>query len=324
MYYQDIMQSLDSIRKDYRLIDGIWRNNKIYSDSQMQTSDTFDFKWKKRETYESDSFHQKTYQWLFDKYFGDDVKDTCKFLNLEGKNILDAGCGAGFSALLLFGDALNDVHYLGVDISGAVDIAKKRFAEADVKGEFLQTSLTDLPFTEPLFDVIFSEGVLHHTDSTEASFRYLVHFLRPNGRILFYVYRKKSAIREYTDDFIREALKDKSNEESWKALEPLTKLGKALGELNCKIHIPEDIELLGIKAGEMDVQRFFYYHVCKAFYSEDFSLDEMNHVNYDWFRPLNCHRHTEEEVRQWCESEGLEVERMHIELSGITTIARKV
>ena len=322
MYYHDILCSMDSIEKNYHLVDGIWRNGKVYSDLQEQTRETFAFKWDKRETYESTVSSSATRKWHMEKYFDGDNNRT-KILKKGGGNVLDAGCGAGFAALLLFGEMLNDVNYLGVDISNAVDVAKKRFAEAGVKGEFLQTSLTDLPFTEPLFDVIFSEGVLHHTDSTEDSFRYLVRFLRPNGRIMFYVYRKKSVIREYTDDYIREQLKDMSNVEAWKALEPLTKLGKALGELNCKINIPEDIDLLGIKAGEMDVQRFFYYHVCKAYYRKEFSVDEMNHINFDWFRPLNCHRHTEEEVRQWCESEGLEVERMHVEPSGITTIARK-
>ena len=322
MYYHDMIQSLNG-NANYKLVDGIFRNNAVYSDSQMQTKDTFGFKWSQGDSFKSSTFQDNERDWYSEKYF-DGMPCKANEMLAPGGNFLEAGCGAGISALVLFGKALNDVNYLGVDISNAVDVAKKRFADEGVKGEFLQTSLTDLPFDGPLFDVILSEGVLHHTDSTEESFRYLARFLRPNGRIMFYVYRKKSAIREFTDDYIREAIKDKSNEGAWKALEPLTKLGKALGELNCKINIPEDIDILGIKAGEMDIQRFFYYHVCKAYYRKDFSIDEMNHINFDWFRPLNCHRHTEEEVRQWCESEGLEVERMHVEPSGITTIARKV
>ena len=59
MYYQDILCSLDSIKQKYQLVDGIFRNNGIYSASQGQTSDTFAFKWAKRATYESDVVHQK-------------------------------------------------------------------------------------------------------------------------------------------------------------------------------------------------------------------------------------------------------------------------
>lgn len=319
MYFQNLMD--ESVLSKYRLVNGILRNERVYSDFQEQTRETFGYKWERREAYENDSYLGNVGAWLREKYFGD--KENKREFETGGGNFLDAGCGAGVSALELFGKGLVKVNYLGVDISAAVDIAKKRFDEAGIKGDFLQTSLTDLPFSVPVFDIIFSEGVLHHTDSTEKSFRYLVHLLRPNGRILFYVYRKKAPIREFTDDFIREALKDKSNEEAWEALRPLSKLGKVLGDLNCKVNIPEDIDFLGIKAGEMDIQRFFYYYICKAFYQDNIPLEAMNHVNFDWFRPLNCHRHTEEEIKEWCESEHLTIERMHIEPSGITTIARK-
>ena len=321
MYYSDRLTLSEKFLNDYRLLDGIYRNKTIYSKDQEQTSDTFSYKWKKRETYESTSMKQNAREWLLEKYFDGDSSQIDKCIH--GGNVLDAGCGAGFSALLLFGKLLNNANYLGVDVSSSVDTAKERFVEEGVRGEFLQTSLDDLPFDEPMFDVIFSEGVLHHTDSTERSFRYLARLLKPKGRIMFYVYRKKSAIREFTDDYIRDKLKCMNNEEAWDALISLSKLGEALGELKATINIPEKIDLLGIPAGEMDVQRFFYYHVCKAFYKENLTLDEMNHINFDWFRPVNCHRHTVEEIKCWCETENLLIERIKEEPSGITTIARK-
>lgn len=320
MYYENLMLSENFFRK-YRLVDGIYRNKAIYSGSQQQTSDTFSYKWKKRDTYESASMKKNAKKWLLEKYFDSDLSSAERCV--QGGDVLDAGCGAGFSALLLFGQALNKANYLGVDISSSVDVAKARFAEESIRGEFLQTSLDDLPFDTPMFDVIFSEGVLHHTDSTEKSFRYLVRFLKPHGRIMFYVYRKKSAIREFTDDYIRDQLKDMSNEKAWEFLLPLSKLGQALGELKGTVRIPENIDALGIPAGDMEIQRFFYYHVCKAFYKENLSLEEMNHINFDWFRPANCHRHTEDEIKEWCESEQLVIERIKVEPSGITTIARK-
>ncbi len=321
MYFIDKLTSSEKFLNEFHLVDGIYRNQAIYSNSQEQTGDTFSYKWKRRDSYESPSMKKNAQKWLLEKYFDGNPASVERCI--RGGDILDAGCGAGFSALLLFGQMLNAAHYLGVDISSSVDVAKARFAEEGVQGEFLQTSLDDLPFDKPMFDVIFSEGVLHHTDSTEKSFRYLVRFLKPHGRIMFYVYRKKSDIREFTDDYIRDKLKGMSNEEAWESLLPLSKFGKALGELKGTIKIPETIALLGIPAGEMEIQSFFYYHVCKAFYKENLSLDEMNHINFDWFRPVNCHRHTEEELREWCESEHLVIERMNVELSGITTIARK-
>ena len=38
---------------------------------------------------------------------------------------------------------------------------------------------------------------------------------------------------------------------------PLTKLGKALGDMHATVEIPEDIELLEIPAGRIEVQRLF-------------------------------------------------------------------
>ena len=64
--------------------------------------------------------------------------------------------------------------------------------------------------------------------------------------------------------------------------------------------------------------------MCKTFYHPDLSIDNMNHINFDWFRPLNCHRHTESEVRGYCDDAGLKIEEMTVDGSGITVVARKL
>jgi hypothetical protein len=106
-------------------------------------------------------------------------------------------------------------------------------------------------------------------------------------------------------------------------LEPLTKLGMALGELDVTLDVPEDIPYLGIKKGPIDLQRFFYWNICKLYYRPEFSLDEMNHINFDWFRPLNCHRQTPEQVQAWCTEAGLDIEHIDVQDAGITVVARR-
>ena len=61
------------------------------------------------------------------------------------------------------------------------------------------------------------------------------------------------------------------------------------------------------------MQRLFYWHVCKVFYDPSFTLEEMNHLNFDWFAPRFAHRQTPEEVREWCAKLGLEIEREQVE-----------
>lgn len=103
----------------------------------------------------------------------------------------------------------------------------------------------------------------------------------------------------------------------------LTKLGKALGELNVQVDVPEDVTLLNIPAGRIDIQRLFYWHVFKAYYHSELNLEEMNHINFDWYAPANAYRQTPEEVREWCKKAGLDIEHEQVEQAGITIIARK-
>jgi len=296
---------------------------KKVSASQVQTRDAFDFKWSKRSTYESPAMQENSRRWLYERYCGGKPDHLDEWLKGSPKIILDVGCGSGHSAILLFGDHLKHHDYIGVDISGAVDVARVRFVERGYKGDFLRMDMCAAPIPDGSVDIIFAEGVLHHTDSTEKAFKHLSKKLRPGGRFLFYVYARKSIIREFTDDFIRDKLKNMTDEDAWKAIEPLTRLGEALGNLKSTIEIPEDIPLLDVKKGSYDVQRFFYWHVCKTYYRPELTLDEMNHINFDWFRPLNCHRHTPEEISAWCCEAGMEIERMDVQKAGITVVAMK-
>ncbi|MBI5403568.1 MAG: class I SAM-dependent methyltransferase [Ignavibacteriae bacterium] len=294
-----------------------------YSDNQEQTKNTFGFKWAIRDSYDSDAAKKRVKDWLIERYCDNKEEAVKDWLVGGDKIILDAGCGSGLSALLLFGKELNYNNYLGVDISDSVGVAEERFKEEGIKGEFLQASILDLPFADETVDIIFSEGVLHHTDSTEDALIYLSRKLKKGGIFMFYVYAKKSVIREFTDDYIREKLSTMTDEEAWEALKPLTKLGQEMGRLNVKLNVPDDIPFLGIKRGEVDLQRFIYWNIFKAYYRPEYTLDEMNHLNFDWFRPLNCRRHTEDEIREYCRKANLEIELFNKQEAGFTVIARK-
>lgn len=305
----------------FRLRDGILREVAVMSDAQTQTAEAFGFKWKQRDTFESSAALDGVRSWLLARY--GDVCDAPWWDDYGDEPlVVDAGCGAAMSAIELFGARLGKVRYLGIDVSSAVDVARARFDERGLSAGFLQADLLNLPLPEGSVDVVLSEGVLHHTDSTERALHAVSRLLKPGGRLLFYVYRKKGPIREFTDDHIREQLQDMTPEEGWEAVLSLTKLGRALGELGVKVEIPEAVDLLGIPAGTIDIQRLFYWHVCKAFYREDLDLHEMNHINFDWFAPKNAQRQTAEEVRRWCGQAGLAVEREVVEDAGITVVAR--
>jgi arsenite methyltransferase len=303
------------------MVSGILRAKETVSSTQEQTREAFGFKWAKRDTFEGE-FLAHARQWLGEKW-GDVPAAPWLYETSDNPIVLDAGCGAGVGGLIVFGAACERVRYLGADVSDAVDVAKARFAEQDRPAMFLQADLNQLPLPENSVDIIYSDGVLHHTDDTAKALARVVRHLKPGGRILFYVYRRKGPIREFTDDYIRDKLRPMSGEEGWAALLPLSKLGKVLGELNIQIDVPEPIDLLEIPAGRIDLQRLFYWHVFKAFYQPKLTLQEMNHINYDWYAPTNAHRHTAEEVRGWCKALSLDIERERVEDAGISVTARK-
>lgn len=304
------------------VFEGIPRVGQHVSADQAATREMFGFKWTQEDTYTRPESLALMRGWLEERYGR--LADAPWWDEYgERPLVLDVGCGAGVSGLEVFGPVGDRIRYLGIDITPAVEVAQRRFAEAGVEAAFMQADLAKLPLEPGSVDVIFSEGVLHHTDSTEGALKAVVPLLRPGGRILFYVYRRKSLIREFTDDAIREQLQAMAPEDAWAALEPLTKLGIALGELDVEVDVPEDIDLLGIKAGRVNLQRLFYYNIAKAYYDPGMTFGEMHHINFDWYAPKNAFRQSEDEVRRWCEEAELEVEHEHIHLSGITIVARR-
>tara|TARA_B100000579_G_scaffold403294_1_gene387203 strand:- start:486 stop:1505 length:1020 start_codon:yes stop_codon:yes gene_type:complete len=318
---QEEGQSFTLNGSEMRMVGGIPRSESFLSSHQTQTRDAFGFKWAKRDTFEN-KVADELKVWLAEKY-GNILEEGWFQIDGESKLVLDAGCGASLSGLSFFEDHADRIKYLGVDVSDAVETASIRMSERGFDAAFMQADLMHLPFGRDTFDLIFSEGVLHHTDSTRQALSKLATHLKPGGRIIFYVYRKKGPIREFTDDYIRDKVQGENPEDVWEELKSLTKLGKLLGELEIEIEIPEAIDILEIPAGRINLQRLFYWHVCKTYYDPGMTLDEMNHLNYDWFAPKNAHRQKIEDVREWCSELDLVIERERVEDAGISIVAVK-
>jgi SAM-dependent methyltransferase len=300
---------------------GIWRDDGVAEADQAQTRDMFAFKWSRTDTYASEAMRAPIRRWLRERY----APLLTELAARDGgpASLLDAGCGAGNAAALLLEDRMPGLRYVGVDISRAVDLAAQRIAPLGGEHLFVQADLLALPFRDGAFDVVLSEGVLHHTPSTRSALLATARLVRPGGLFAIYVYARKSPVREFTDDLIRDRVAAMTPEQAWEALEPLTRLGEALGRLGVVVDVPEDVPLLGVPKGPIDIQRLFYWHVCKAFYRPDWTLDEMNHVNFDWFTPRYCHRQTPDDVQLWCKEAGLVIEHLIVEESGITVLARR-
>jgi SAM-dependent methyltransferase len=292
-------------------------------EGQRQTESSFGYKWTKLDSFGSEGMQDELYAWFLARY-GFASADEMRAWFAGRRRTLDAGCGAGFSTSAWMREGWNaqGSEWVGADISAAIDVARDRLG-AFPGTHFVQADVLQLPFRPESFDAIISEGVLHHTPSTGQAMKSLVPLLAPGGELMFYVYRRKAPIREFTDDYVRERLADLPPEEAWEAIRPLTRLGQALAELETEVEVPEDVPLLGIKAGRYDVQRLVYWHVAKLFWNPKMTFEENNHLNFDWYAPTYAHRHTEEEVRGWCLDEGLEITHFDADDAGFTVRAIK-
>lgn len=104
---------------------------------------------------------------------------------LEGKLVLDAGCGAGrFTALA----AAYGARVVGLDRSEAVDRAAGNCAQLAGNAAFVQGDLLHPPLRHDTFDAVFSIGVLHHTADTRRGVLALAKLLRPGGTLMVWVY----------------------------------------------------------------------------------------------------------------------------------------
>lgn len=237
--------------------------------------------------------------------------------HLKGKKrILDGGCGNGrVTALLRSVTDPEITEVVGIDLVAA-DVARSnfhdapntRFEQADLLG-----NLTNLGY----FDFIYCQEVLHHTSNPRKAFLNLSKLLGPGGELAIYVYKKKAPIREHADDFIRQMISHLPYEESMKACEQITELGKALDNIEGEIEIPE-VNILEIPAGKYTYQRFIYHFFMKCFWSEQLNYNENVVVNYDWYHPQSCSRHTAEEIREWFNEANLKIEHFCEDFYGIT------
>jgi SAM-dependent methyltransferase len=105
----------------------------------------------------------------------------------KGKACFDGGCGTGRFALAM--KRMGAGHVVGADMGGrSLDFARRMAAELGAgEVEFLEMDATDLSrFPDESFDVVVSNGVLHHAVETERGIR--EHFRITRGGGLFWLY----------------------------------------------------------------------------------------------------------------------------------------
>lgn len=107
--------------------------------------------------------------------------------DLQGRWVLDAGCGAG-RFLEIAAEAGAEV--VGLDVSSAVDAAAASFASG-TNVHLVQASVLALPFRSGAFDAAYCIGVVQHTPDPLGSVRALPRVVKKGGEVAITAYEHR-------------------------------------------------------------------------------------------------------------------------------------
>ena len=113
-----------------------------------------------------------------------------EFEKFRNARLLEIGCGMG-TDLLQF--SRGGARCVGIDLTPrSIEITQHRFKLYGADGAFMISDGEHLPFRSESFDVVYSNGVLHHTPDTAGAIREVHRVLRPGGVAKVMLYHRNS------------------------------------------------------------------------------------------------------------------------------------
>jgi ubiquinone/menaquinone biosynthesis C-methylase UbiE len=118
------------------------------------------------------------------------MPETMEFARHAGEELLEIGGGMG-TDLAQF--AKHGAHVTDLDLSsGHLELAKESFRLRGLTGRFVLHDAETLPFPDNSFDVVYSNGVLHHTPNTRDVVAEIRRVLKPGGKAIIMMYAENS------------------------------------------------------------------------------------------------------------------------------------
>ena len=120
------------------------------------------------------------------------MPETMEFAGHAGQDLLEIGGGMG-TDLAQF--AQHGARVTDLDLaSGHLELAQENFRLRGLTGTFIHDDAETLPFDADTFDVVYSNGVVHHTPNTRHAIQEIRRVLRPGGQAIVMVYAENSLI----------------------------------------------------------------------------------------------------------------------------------
>jgi ubiquinone/menaquinone biosynthesis C-methylase UbiE len=118
------------------------------------------------------------------------MRDVMEFTMHARESVLEIGGGMG-TDLAQF--AMHGAIVTDVDLSaGHLQLAQENFRLRGLTGRFVHHDAESLPFDDDTFDLVYSNGVIHHTPNTKRTVAEMLRVLKPGGRAIVMVYAENS------------------------------------------------------------------------------------------------------------------------------------
>jgi ubiquinone/menaquinone biosynthesis C-methylase UbiE len=118
------------------------------------------------------------------------IAELIPFANMRGRDVLEVGCGAGFDA---YEFVRHGARYVGSDlVPSNIELTARHLSQHGFAPTLTVADAEQLPFADRSFDVVFSNGVLHHTPDITRALSEVNRVLRPGGEFFVSLYHRTS------------------------------------------------------------------------------------------------------------------------------------
>ena len=118
------------------------------------------------------------------------MPEVMEFADHRGDRVLEIGGGIG-TDLAQF--ATHGALVTDLDLSdGHLALAEENFRLRGLSGSFVHHDAESLPFERDAFDLVYTNGVLHHTPNAARAVAEILRVLKPGGRVIAMVYAENS------------------------------------------------------------------------------------------------------------------------------------
>lgn len=120
------------------------------------------------------------------------IHSVAQFTRHHGKKVLEVGVGAGTDHLQW---ARAGAQCFGVDLtSAAIETTRARFALYGFASNLQRLDAETLPFEDSTFDLVYSWGVIHHSEKPERIIEEIHRVLKPGGMFVGMLYGRRSPL----------------------------------------------------------------------------------------------------------------------------------